>query len=358
MNGNLLPIWLLYPPIAALCIAQPWFSRRNVLFSVTFGNTEIWKRSEMRAVRRRYLLWSVVLCALIGIVGFFWSLRLPLLEAVGVNTGALFGMIGAEAVLFVSARRQVRRFKTAQQPDVLLVKNRITVETGMPDKQAVLGAVWLLVLLPMAVAAVVIAFAGYLYLPAVIPTHYGWSGTPDAFAAKSWGTVLFPLVIHLAVAAIIAVTFLFARQAPASVRGNPEAAPGAVRYRKVMAFFLLATGLFAQANFLLIQMAPFTGLPIVLMDVFICLSLLSIVGMVVVYVWLVRTKKPRGPILDDDAKWVLGMFYYNPGDPSVFVEKRAGIGYTLNFARPLAWLFVGAVVVFVIGTLIYSFSVK
>ena len=38
-----------------------------------------------------------------------------------------------------------------------------------------------------------------------------------------------------------------------------------------------------------------------------------------------------------DECWKWGQIYYNPGDAAIWVEKRAGVGYTLNFARPLAW---------------------
>jgi uncharacterized membrane protein len=38
-----------------------------------------------------------------------------------------------------------------------------------------------------------------------------------------------------------------------------------------------------------------------------------------------------------------GLIYYAPEDPALFVPKRWGIGQTLNFARPGAWLFVAAV---------------
>jgi uncharacterized membrane protein len=31
--------------------------------------------------------------------------------------------------------------------------------------------------------------------------------------------------------------------------------------------------------------------------------------------------------------WKLGIFYFNPENPKVFVPKRIGIGWTLNFAR-------------------------
>ena len=39
--------------------------------------------------------------------------------------------------------------------------------------------------------------------------------------------------------------------------------------------------------------------------------------------------------------WKLGVFYWNPDNPSYVVPKRFGTGYTLNFATRLAWVFVG-----------------
>lgn len=41
-----------------------------------------------------------------------------------------------------------------------------------------------------------------------------------------------------------------------------------------------------------------------------------------------------------DRYWRLGVFYFNRDDPAVIVEKRFGIGYTFNFARPASWIFV------------------
>lgn len=358
MNGSLLVMWLLYLPIAALCIAQPWFSRRNVLFSVVFGNTEVWNQPEMRALRRRYLLWSVLACVIIGAAGLFWSLPMSVLAEAGIYTGAIFVMLGVETVFFVMAHARVCRFKATQQPDSTLVRNTITVETGTPERQAVLSAAWVLLLVPLAGASALIAIVGYPDLPARIPTHFTLSGVPNAFTEKSWPAVLFLVFLHFVVAGIIAISFLFARRAPASVRGNPQAAPGSIRYRKVMSFLLLATGMLAQVIFLLIQIRQLVAFPMVWVSVFSVLCGLSAVAMVIVYARLVRVKKPQGNILDDDAKWVLGLFYYNPGDPSVFVEKRAGIGYTLNYARPIAWIFTVGIAVFLIVVLAFSFHLK
>jgi uncharacterized membrane protein len=56
-------------------------------------------------------------------------------------------------------------------------------------------------------------------------------------------------------------------------------------------------------------------------------------------IFLVRdcAKVKARPETSQFYRW--GLFYVNPGDARVFVEKRMGVGYTLNFARPASWLF-------------------
>ena len=41
---------------------------------------------------------------------------------------------------------------------------------------------------------------------------------------------------------------------------------------------------------------------------------------------------------DDSRHWKLGVFYYNPDDPSESVERRNGIGSTINFASKVGRL--------------------
>jgi hypothetical protein len=51
-------------------------------------------------------------------------------------------------------------------------------------------------------------------------------------------------------------------------------------------------------------------------------------------------------------RWKWGLFYNNPEDAAVFVPKRAGIGYTLNFAQPWAWVVSGAMLLVVLASLL------
>lgn len=45
-----------------------------------------------------------------------------------------------------------------------------------------------------------------------------------------------------------------------------------------------------------------------------------------------------------DEFWRWGLFYYNPNDPTLFIQHRAGSGYTVNFANFLSWPLALAVV--------------
>jgi uncharacterized membrane protein len=46
-----------------------------------------------------------------------------------------------------------------------------------------------------------------------------------------------------------------------------------------------------------------------------------------------------------DACWKLGLFYFNPADPSVLVAYRFGIGYTLNFGNRWTWAVLGVIII-------------
>jgi uncharacterized membrane protein len=56
-------------------------------------------------------------------------------------------------------------------------------------------------------------------------------------------------------------------------------------------------------------------------------------------------------MLEKDANpehWKLVIFYYNPDEPKLFVPKRTGIPFTINFARPAAWAIVGTIVALIV----------
>jgi hypothetical protein len=58
-----------------------------------------------------------------------------------------------------------------------------------------------------------------------------------------------------------------------------------------------------------------------------------------VYCWAkMRMFTPPAVERGGDEFWRWGLFYYNPADPTLFIQHRSGPGYTVNFAKGMAWV--------------------
>ena len=58
-----------------------------------------------------------------------------------------------------------------------------------------------------------------------------------------------------------------------------------------------------------------------------------------------------------DHCWKAGIFYVNPDDESLFVPKRSGLGYTLNFAHPWSWVVLAAIILISIVPVVFALVV-
>lgn len=48
---------------------------------------------------------------------------------------------------------------------------------------------------------------------------------------------------------------------------------------------------------------------------------------------------------ENPENWYWAVFYYNPADPTIWVPKRYGFGWTLNFANKWSWVIMACIVV-------------
>ena len=67
---------------------------------------------------------------------------------------------------------------------------------------------------------------------------------------------------------------------------------------------------------------------------------------------LVRNERVTAAIVDP-AMWRLTHLYFNPADPALFVPTRRGVGWTLNFGRPVAIAFMAGILGVGIGGPLY-----
>ena len=86
------------------------------------------------------------------------------------------------------------------------------------------------------------------------------------------------------------------------------------------------------------------GLIWVILGVFILVAIASIAAPLIA-----GSKPPSDPNL-----WKAGVFYVNRSDPALFVPKRYGIGYTINFGNRWAWLVMGILVVLIVAPFLFT----
>jgi hypothetical protein len=83
----------------------------------------------------------------------------------------------------------------------------------------------------------------------------------------------------------------------------------------------------------------------------IAVSISLVVSAVIVWRTMreVKQEGPEAVAEVDPSLWRLRNLYFNPKNPSLFVPTRRGVGWTLNFGRPLAIFLIASVLTAGIG---------
>jgi uncharacterized membrane protein len=168
-------------------------------------------------------------------------------------------------------------------------------------------------------AAGVVLCARWGGLPARMPVHWNFHGEPDRWVAHS----LLAVGLPLAVGAIVCALSL------SMARGMLRLAPRGDLRAPALRLILLAEYVIS----LVVCGAVLSAVTLGRMLVPTLLVALAGLAMILVLAWRMRGARPDA--LRNPAGWH-GAFYADRGDPALFVPKRYGFGYTLNFGHPAA----------------------
>lgn len=329
--------------IAAIAWVMPALTRPDLYFAVTVAPA-FRSAPEGIAILRRYRR-EVAVHAVIGgalLAGCALAAR-PLAAYVGVVwLGA--GWFAA----FFRARGRVRPH--AAPPTTVR-------EAATRPRAANLPGGWALQLGPFAALA---ATAVYLHsrwqdLPARFPIHWGLDGRPNGWAVRSAAGVYGPLWIGALVAGAMGLLAWLLSRGTRPVRAGGVAGAAERRFSRAVLAVLVGVEYLIGLTFAGVALLPLraaggeAGPPGVAIHLGV-----SLIFAAAVTIFLLRMGQGGTHLAGDagseaaggapvgdrspDRCWKAGIFYVNPDDPALFVEKRFGIGYTLNFAHPAAWL--------------------
>lgn len=270
------------------------------------------------------------------------------LISVGVQFTTIFISIGYYFIMHLRVK------KLKENEGWTVGKNEVrVVDLQFQQKLQLIPRIVFVIPMIITVGLIIYTFIKYDQMPNMIPTHWGPSGQPDAFSEKTYFSVIsLPLILLVMQGMFLMMSegmkFSGAKINPANRKASVAQQLAFRKYTSWFALFITITITLMMGYFHLQTIHPEIASAWVMFALPIAFLVITFVG-VGIYAVKVGQSGSRLKLgaesqsieekiaVDDDKYWKGGMLYINKNDPSILVEKRFGVGWTLNFGRPLSW---------------------
>lgn len=348
--------------LGVMYIFMPVLMNKYLLFGVTI-NDVLLESDEVIDIKRSYRVRMTLTTLFVVVFHFVWVMMFSESAIIGFVT-LLFLEIITMSIFYISAHKSVKVLKG----DTVQVENRIvSAEIGGATEIKVLPTYSFLLYLIVIIGVVWYSFSIYESIPDMIAIHFDANGVVDRYAEKS---VMYVLMMPIT---MFFMTLLFAgvnysMKIAKKVSGVSRGKLTIEQEKKYRFMWSIGTYILGFIIILLFAVIQFFSIEVFTQTSMIMwITVMSVLAVVVLIVILavtlgqsgsrVKTVEDNNEIVDtdDDASWKLGAFYVNKEDPSLFVNKRFGIGMTLNFGNKLSWIFIGVLLVVVLAAVILPF---
>lgn len=351
--------------IIAIQAFLPKFLRENNVFGVYIPDTHV-KDSRIIEMKKRYT--TVVLTGGLGIVllflGWLWVGRPSEQNIVFVGMIAQIMAVVLSIGLYAKNHMALSTWKREEKWTSGQIEKKV-VDLQFREQLKLLPTLFFIlpILIPLGLG--IYGLSQYDTLPSQIPTHWGPNGEADHFAEKTWLSVsTLPLVtIGLQVMLLFFNEAMKQSGAKIQVQRKKQSRAQQLAFRKYSSWLLFVITISLTVLMGYLQLTIITP---GIMSSGVTLGftigfLIVILGSVFYYTVKVGQSGTRISVdaqdvnqegimdIDDDRYWKLGLIYVNKDDPSILVEKRFGIGWTVNMGHKVSWI--GLIVLF-IGTIV------
>lgn len=335
----------------------PYLTRRTESFGVSIPE-KLFEREDFEAMRKKYVkimsVFSFILLAIFLIIYFFVKEDDNLFAI--LFTVIIFLYLILSFLIYLKFHFEMKRIKEGENWAEDKVEKTV-VHAKFREQRLTISNWWYLFPFLLTIGFGLFILINYDRLPEQIPINYNLSGEVTNWQEKSYGRVLILPALQLFLVLIfLFVNIIIAKSKQQVSAENPE---GSLRqnlmFRRRWSIFLYLSLLAMVFMFSFMQVGDYflqiEAIYLILLPIII--SSAMVIGAII----LALTTGQGGSRLslsdelddkvinrDDDRYWKLGQFYFNKEDPSMFIEKRFGIGWTMNFARPLGWVFLLSVI--------------
>jgi uncharacterized membrane protein len=362
MNTVYILLLVIMVPVYLSMMFIPYWTRRTESFGVSIPE-DVYATKELRGMRKQYVLVTAVLSIAVTILFLLLGpsfagdeQRISILFS-----GVAFGYIVLSFLIYLVFHRKMKGLKLAYNWSG--DKSQfVVVDTAFRKQKLTYSNLWFILPFLIVLVTVLITFQNYQSMPEQIPTKYNFDGEVTNWVDKSYRSVLvMPILqVYLTLLFILINTIIAKAKQQVSAENPEESMYKNVVFRRRWSAYIIITGTAVVLLFAFIQLSTIYPIDTGLMTT---VPLLFTIGLVLGSVFLSITTGQGGSRLktaatgangavidrDDDRYWKLGVFYVNPNDPSLFLEKRFGVGWTINLARPMAWTILLVIIGLAIG---------
>lgn len=357
---SILPIILIFAPLAVCLSFAPYVTRETISFGVTVSEYNYYTPI-LRKLRSAFATVSLIGNGMIILVCLY---VLP--SANEKSTAMITGVCTVLFIVYWAALHILFHFKMKKIKGTLTTVDapqRVKIDTTFRQNKLTYSNYWFLIHIAIIVAIGIISILNYKALPNVIPMKYDLQGNVISSAPKTYLSVLAINLVQLGIIALMMlVNWSIKTSKQQLTASNPaQFAAENIQFRRKWSLFTIITGLLLTILFAFIQMNMFVPNLVLLKGIIFITPVLILLGAVGLSLTgrqgggkirnhqEDRERSKEQPV-NDDEHWKLGFIYFNANDPSFTVEKRYGIGWTINFARPLSWV----LLVFIIAIVVIS----
>lgn len=346
----------------AILAATPWFMKKNECFAVTIPESA---QADVRflAFRKRYaaaVLAVTLICAVaLGVVSSVVLGKMSsAADAASLNAILVAAIVATATIPLIASfalmlhyRKKVKAIK--REEGWKAERDEAVALIGFEEAPAPPSLAWNVVYVPIVLITLALGLALYPSTPDLVPTHIDFAGNVNQWTPKGPALIAFPLLVEV----FMAACFIFSHWMTIRSKKDVDPARPAISayaygaFARAECILLLVSGsvLTAVLGIVMILMMTETLSMLVTMVLIIVATLVFVGAMIafsVVYGQsgsrlVKRLEENGGIIADNDEHWKAGIFYWNKGDASLILPKRFGVGWTMNWARPAAWVIVG-----------------
>jgi len=279
-----------------------------------------------------------------------------------IMLASILFLIGVVILFYINMWNRAKQLKTELEW-YKQIKPIAVMDTSFYDSKIAVSPYWFITYIVLILATIAIGLIFYDKMPQKVPIQTDINGL-ITYAQKSYQLLFYMPMVQLFLSATFVFVYFSIKRARPELNSQDvkQTVEQNIKFRYAWSCFMMFGGMALLIVFLLTQLEMLSiltqGITMIATYIVVGLMIVSVIILAVSLgqsgsrIKIAKGKDLKGIDKADDSSWKLGMFYFNKDDPSLFVEKRFGVGFTINFARPTGWIVLAFIVIVVIGAII------